>query len=157
MIKKHHSPDFTTLKIDINAHEESMYKWWDALQKTRIAEWVLLLTLACWGVPETELHFKVTGFIIGAAFFLAKFSVLAKRHTYSTKTEHKFLNQLQQSKMSDEERSFLHQQLHSIRRKRSFLGNFFIIKKTWKIITAYAFFSFSFIKVVFPFFNVPIF
>ncbi len=155
MIEKHYSPDFTTLKKDIDAHEKSMYEWWDALQEPYIAEWFFLLTLACWGVPN--LNFQVAGFIIGAAFFFAKFSVLAKEHTYSTRTEYKFLNQFQQSKMSDEERSLLHQQLHTIRRKRSFLGNLFIIKKTWKIITAYTFFSLSFIKVVFPFFNVPIF
>ncbi len=157
MIEKQYSTNFMSLKKDIDAHEKSMYKWWDALQKTRIAEWVLLLTLACWGVPDTALHFKVTGFIIGAAFFLEKFNAFAKRSDYSTRKESEFLKQLQQSEISDEERNFLHQQLQAIRKKRSFFNNLFIIKKTWKIITAYAFFSFSFIKVVFPFFNVPIF
>lgn len=155
MIEKHYSPNFITLKNDIDTHEKLMYEWWDALQETYIAEWVFLLTLACWGV--TNLNFQVAGFMIGAVFFFTKFSVLTKEHKYSTRTESKFLNQLRQAKISDEERILLHKKLHTIRKKRSFFNNLFIIKKTWKIITAYMFFSLSFIVVVFPFFNVPIF
>ncbi|MBI6189597.1 hypothetical protein JEP98_10555 [Providencia rettgeri] len=146
MNSDNHSPDFIFLAEKIDDYEKAMIKWWDSLQKTRIAEWTFLLTLACWGVSNP--HFKVAGICIGCAMFFEKFSFFAKKHTYTTRTEQYLEQKIRNAKVSDNEQNELFKKFNIVKRNRGFFNGFKVIRKTWKIAIAYIYFTFSFFFIL---------
>ncbi len=58
MNSNNHSPQYIELMDAIVSYKKEMFDWWDSLQRTRVGEWTLLLTLACWGVPD--MHCRIS-------------------------------------------------------------------------------------------------
>ncbi|WP_262857433.1 hypothetical protein [Morganella morganii] len=143
-----HSPQYIELMNAIVSYKKEMFDWWDSLQKTRVGEWTLLLTLACWGVPGEHFHFRLAGFLIGAAFFMEKFAAIAGRSSYTTKTETRLLQKIRSGKMSDKEKETLYKELSYAQKNRKFGKSVTVIKKTWKIMVAYTFFASSLFAIV---------
>ncbi|MEY1424451.1 hypothetical protein AB7038_11620 [Morganella morganii] len=141
-----HSPQYIELMDAIVLYKKEMFDWWDSLQKTRVGEWTLLLTLACWGVPDV--HFRLIGFLIGAAFFIEKFAVIAGKSSYTTKTETRLLQKIRSEKMSDKEKENLYKELSDVQKNRKFGKSVTVFKKVWKIMVAYFFFAVSLIVIV---------
>jgi hypothetical protein len=59
--------DYRNIQKDIRLYARNMNQWWKGLQKDSVAEWALLTTIACWGVPNP--FFQMIAFILTVLFF----------------------------------------------------------------------------------------
>ncbi|HHR6136543.1 TPA: hypothetical protein ACS72F_000383 [Providencia alcalifaciens] len=144
MINEKHSPQFKTLMSQINSHKRSMFKWWLSIQKSTTGEWTLLLTLACWGVPNH--HFRLIGFTIGLFFFAARIYALSIKNKYTTKTETYLEHKIRNARISDSEREHLINNLKLTQKSRK---TRLVLKLCWKLFLAYVFFAASFLFIIF--------
>lgn len=46
--------DYYSIKKEIRFYARDMNQWWRNLQKDSVAEWVLLTTIGCWGIPNCK-------------------------------------------------------------------------------------------------------
>jgi hypothetical protein len=44
--------DYHNLKTEIRLYTRKMNQWWGNLQEDSVAEWMLLTTFGCWGIPN---------------------------------------------------------------------------------------------------------
>jgi hypothetical protein len=62
--------NYRNIKIEIRLHAKKNNKWWKTLQKDSVAEWMLLTTFGCRGIPNRL--FQLLAFIITLLVFAGK-------------------------------------------------------------------------------------
>jgi hypothetical protein len=126
----------------IRDHSSAMDSWWQGMDDVG-SEWLLVMTLACWGV--SNYLFQVLGFLLTASFFVDRLSKLHSGGTF-TQTEKLILLAINESELSGPERNKLICALDKVKEKRKSV-NFF--KKNWRFLICYVFWVLSFLYVVF--------
>ena len=128
--------DYHDLKKEIRLYTTKMNKWWRNLQEDSVAEWMLLTTFGCWGIPNCP--FQLIAFIITLLFFTGKLSRLQRGGSF-IKSEKTIIEHIEKATLNIIERDQLLHRLNKVknfRRNRNFM---FIIRRNWKFLLGYAF------------------
>ncbi|MDC7870661.1 hypothetical protein TH60_14250 [Pantoea ananatis] len=124
-----------------------MNQWWKSLQSDYIAEWMLLVTLGCLGVPDGP--YKISSFLLAILFFAGKLKKLQKGGPFA-KVEKVISERIKKATLSSCESTKLLQQLNkvkSFRKKRNF---YFVLRRNWRFVLGY---TFMMVSAIFYFFS----
>ncbi|WP_411755068.1 hypothetical protein [Serratia sp. (in: enterobacteria)] len=132
------------IRKEILLYARDMNQWWKNLQKDSIAEWLLLTTIGCWGIPDH--FFQKTAFILTIIFFSGKLLKISNKRSFS-KHESKIKNRITLSSLRENEKSSLLFRLEKIKKFRRTKNTIFIFKRTWRFLLGYIFLMASCFKI----------
>lgn len=136
------SSDYYSIKKEIRFYARDMNQWWKNLQKDSVAEWLLLTTLGCWGIPNHL--FQMWAFILTILFFTGKLKVLQRKYSF-VKSERTILGKIMGDNIPVDEREMLLYRLDKIKKFRRNRNIIFILKRNWRFIFGYTFLMVSFV------------
>ena len=134
--------DYYNIKKEIRFYARDMNQWWKNLQKDSVAEWLLLTTIGCWGIPNHL--FQMLAFILTILFFTGKLKVLQRKYSF-VKSEKVILEKIMKDNIPEEEREMLIYRLGKIKKFRRNRNIIFILKRNWRFIFGYTFLMVSFV------------
>lgn len=134
--------DYYSIKKEIRFYARDMNQWWKNLQKDSVAEWLLLTTIGCWGIPNHL--FQILAFILTILFFTGKLKVLQRKYSF-VKSERMILGKIMGDNIPENEREMLLYRLGKIKKFRRNRNIIFIIKRNWRFIFGYTFLMVSFV------------
>ncbi|NUU68321.1 hypothetical protein HQN64_19740 [Enterobacteriaceae bacterium BIT-l23] len=137
---------YSVIARDIYNYAHDMNQFWKNLQKESIAEWMLIMAIACWGIPDR--FFQIWAFILTALFFSGKLLRFHNRMTFA-QMESKIRAQIAISTLPEEARLKLNRQLEKVRSFRRFRNSSFVLRRNWRFLAGYLFLGASVIKVLF--------
>ncbi|WP_258042082.1 hypothetical protein, partial [Pectobacterium atrosepticum] len=128
--------DYCDIKKDIRFYARDMNQWWKNLQKDSVAEWLLLTTIGCWGIPNHL--FQMLAFILTILFFTGKLKTLQRKYSF-VKSEKMIFGKIMGNDFSVKEREILLYRLDKIKKFRRNRNIIFILKRNWRFIFGYTF------------------
>ncbi|MDK9442982.1 hypothetical protein WCU81_08815 [Pectobacterium atrosepticum] len=134
--------DYCDIKKDIRFYARDMNQWWKNLQKDSVAEWLLLTTIGCWGIPNHL--FQMLAFILTILFFTGKLKTLQRKYSF-VKSEKMIFGKIMGNDFSVKEREILLYRLDKIKKFRRNRNIIFILKRNWRFIFGYTFLMVSFV------------
>lgn len=134
--------DYRDIKKEIRLYASDMNQWWRNLQKDSVAEWLLLTTIGCWGIPNHL--FQSLAFILTILFFTGKLKVLQRKYSY-IKSEKIIFEKIMSDNNSPMEREVLLYRLDKVKKFRRNRNIIFILKRNWRFISGYTFLVASFV------------
>ncbi|MFJ5452455.1 hypothetical protein ACIPT4_05320 [Pectobacterium jejuense] len=134
--------DYRDIKKEIRFYARDMNQWWKNLQKDSVAEWLLLTTIGCWGIPNHL--FQILAFILTILFFTGKLKVLQRKYSF-VKSEKLIFGKIMGDDISVKEREMLLYRLDKIKKFRRNRNIIFILKRNWRFISGYTFLMVSFV------------
>ncbi len=137
---------YSAIARDIYNYAHYMNQFWKNLQKESIAEWMLIMAIACWGIPDR--FFQICAFILTALFFSSKLLQFHNKMTF-TQMESKIRAQIAVSTLPDESRLKLNRQLEKVSAFRRFRNSGFVLRRNWRFLAGYLFLGVSVIYVFF--------
>ncbi|MFA1284232.1 hypothetical protein ACDI96_16270 [Citrobacter telavivensis] len=140
----HHYKD---IKKAIQVYAHDMNHWWKNLQSDSVAEWVLLTSFACWGIPNRV--FQLAAFLLTLIFFAGKLLKLHHRHSFID-SEKYISKRIVEAPISDAEKSALHLRLSKIRKFRRNKNVVFVLKRNWRFLAGYGYLMLSFVYLLNP-------
>lgn len=118
---------YEEIKKEIRVYAHDMNHWWKNLQSDSVAEWVLLTSFACWGIPNR--FFQLCAFMLTLIFFAGKLSKLHHKHSFID-SEKRISKKIRQAPMSDVQRSALYSRLSKIKNSDEIKTLFLSSKET---------------------------
>ncbi|MDC6118806.1 hypothetical protein PJX95_12150 [Serratia rubidaea] len=140
------SRNYQAIKKDIRLYANDMNQWWKSLQKESVAEWTLLTTFGCWGIPNHV--FQITAFILTILLFSGKLLKIKHKHSFS-ETESSIVNKIKESNITPSEKDALNFRLDKVRGFRKNRNTLFVIKRNWRFLSSYLYLMISFLYILF--------
>ena len=137
--------DYLAIKKEIRLHAKDMNQWWKNLQEDSVAEWMLLTTFGCWGIPNQ--FFMMVSFILTILFFSGKLSNLQHKHSFF-KSESLIFKKITNANISTGDKEKLFCRVKKFIKNRNIL---FIIYRNWRFILGYTFLMTSFLYNLLPY------
>lgn len=137
---------YEDIKKEIRIYAHDMNHWWKNLQSDSVAEWVLLTSFACWGIPNR--FFQLCAFMLTLIFFASKLANLGHRRSFID-SEKCIARKINQAPVSDVQRSALYLRLTKIKKFRRNKNILFVLKRNWRFLAGYCFLMISFVYLVF--------
>ncbi|WP_254305256.1 hypothetical protein, partial [Citrobacter amalonaticus] len=138
---------YEEIKKEIRVYAHDMNHWWKNLQSDSVAEWVLLTSFACWGIPNR--FFQLCAFMLTLIFFASKLSKLHHKHSFIDSEKH-ISKKIRQAPVSDIQRSALYLRLTKIKKFRRNKNVVFILKRNWRFLAGYLYLTISFVYLLKP-------
>ena len=138
---------YEDIKKEIRVYAHDMNHWWKNLQSDSVAEWVLLASFACWGIPNS--FFQLCAFTLTLIFFANKLSNLNHKHSFID-SEKLISKKIRQAPMSDVQKSALYLRLSKIKKFRRNKNIVFILKRNWRFLAGYSYLTISFVYLLNP-------
>jgi hypothetical protein len=138
--------DYHNLKTEIRLYTRKMNKWWGNLQEDSVAEWILLTTFGCWGIPNPL--FQLLAFIITLLFFTGKLSRLQRGGSF-IKSEKTILEHIEKATLNNSERDQLLHRLNKVKKFRRNRNWIFVIRRNWRFLLGYGFMTASSVYYLF--------
>ncbi|HAT3924541.1 TPA: hypothetical protein I9Y36_003107 [Citrobacter amalonaticus] len=138
---------YEEIKKEIRVYAHDMNHWWKNLQSDSVAEWVLLTSFACWGIPNR--FFQLSAFMLTLIFFAGKLSKLHHKHSFID-SEKRISKKIRQAPVSDIQRSALYLRLTKIKKFRRNKNIVFILKRNWRFLAGYSYLTISFVYLLNP-------
>ncbi|WP_225851888.1 hypothetical protein [Citrobacter amalonaticus] len=138
---------YEEIKKEIRVYAHDMNHWWKNLQSDSVAEWVLLTSFACWGIPNR--FFQLCAFMLTLIFFAGKLSKLHHKHSFID-SEKRISKKIRQAPVSDIQRSALYLRLTKIKKFRRNKNVVFILKRNWRFLAGYSYLTISFVYLLNP-------
>lgn len=139
--------DYQIIRKEIRLYAKSMNQWWKRLQEDHVAEWTLLATIGCWGIPNRP--FQIVSFILTILFFAGKLLKLPHKNSFS-KSEHFILKKISEANISIQQRDKLSLRLNKVKKFRQTRNSLFIIRRNWRFISGYVFLMTPFLFNIYP-------
>lgn len=118
-IKKMYEPKkseiYQSILLKISQYEQDMYSWWASLQKESIAEWALLIGIACWGVPNKTA--QLIAFIAALVLFFSKIVPIEHDSNFSKK-EKEIVEDLSTKTLPDDQAQALSVEFERVKKIR---------------------------------------
>lgn len=128
--------DYKNIRLEIRLYARSMNRWWKNLQNDSVAEWMLLTTLGCWGVPNGPFQFMA--FMLAILFFAGKLTRL--QHGYSfVKLEARIMEHITKATLTCSEHGRLLHRLNKVKKFRRNRNIIFVIRRNWRFLVGYSF------------------
>lgn len=139
--------DYRVIRRDIRLYARDMNQWWKKLKDDSVAEWTLLTTFGCWGIPNH--YFQLASFMLTILFFSGKLFKI--KHKYSFyRSETIIIKKITEANINVLENDKLLEKLNKVKKFRQNRNTPFIIKRNWRFILSYIFLMTSFIHNIFP-------
>ncbi|WP_140182466.1 hypothetical protein [Providencia stuartii] len=143
-MNKYKNEDYQSISLKISQYEQDMYSWWAGLQKDSIAEWGLLVGIACWGIPNKTA--QLIAFIAAIVLFFSKI-VLINNNSNFSKIEKGISYDMDISECSDDEKIELSTEFKRVKKIRKNIPK--IIMLNWRFLLGYIFLLASFLYNLF--------